>query len=158
MKSMLGEYGRMILLMTAAAVIFLFFFGNGSSGLKAQLADIKPQETLKAVSQSEKLESFQGREKLTVTVRQEKLKVGSCYDLLSFCSAEGEDQEKMKSVKITKIMNPKGEDLLSGEQPQEPDRFIPAEKGMYEISYRIPQWYAGGYYVQTTKTYRYLAA
>lgn len=153
MKAILGEYGRLIILIIASAGIFAYFFGTG---FRRQLVEIKPKETLRAVSQSRELEIQQTAEKQTLTVKTEKLKTGECYDLLSFCT-DAYGKENGHKVEIIQITDPKGMDLLAEDQTCDPARFVPEEKGVYEVVYQGVQWHTGGYPVQIQKTFRYLA-
>lgn len=154
MKTVLGEYGRLIILLIASAGIFAYFFG---AGFRRQIAEVRPKETLKAISQSEKLVTQQDTITQSLTVKTEKLKTGECYDLLSFCTEAYGKENGRFPVEIVQIINPKGKDLMAENEEYNPGQFIPEEKGIYEVVYQAAQWHAGGYPVQTQKTFRYLA-
>lgn len=153
MKTVLGEYGRLIILIIVSAGILAYFFG---AGFRRQIAEIRPKETLKAISQSEELKIQQTAEKQTLTVKTEKLRTGECYDLLSFCTESyGRENDRFR-VEVVQIIDPEGVDLIA-EKQNDPEQFVPEEKGIYEVVYQAAGWYAGGYPVQIRKTFRYLA-
>lgn len=155
MKSMLGEYGKLIILVIAAVGLFVYFLGTG---FRSQMQVVKPQENLKAASQSEKLAAQQDGEKATLTVRTEKLKIGEQYDLLSFCTEAYGKEDGRFPVEVVQITTPEGKNLMEGEVACDPGAFVPEEKGVYAVVYQASQWYQGGYPVQIRKTFRYLAA
>ena len=155
MKVMLGGYGKVILLAVILCGMVLFLFGRSDHGFLGLLAQAKPVEQVGHEDAFETAEAIASRKVPDLSVRTEKLKRGTQYNLLDTgrfqIRAENADGEKV-SLSIVKIINPAGKDITSATDAK---CFLPNQKGTYQVIYRAEETYLGSLKARE-KTYRFI--
>lgn len=156
MKTVLGEYGKLIILTIVLWGMILILFGTGEDSLFGLLKNVRPSGTLGHEDTFVLAESILSRHppKLSVTVK--KLHKGQEYDLLGSevfqieaKNPEGEDVE----ISVVKITDPGQQDIT---KEVVPEKFTPALCGEYRITYQAADSYLGGRKT-TEKEYRFIA-
>jgi len=136
MKSFMGEYGRMIIVIVIAVPILFYLFRTGDYGFQGQISEAKPQETVK--SEVPNVDESAFRKKPTLEVQAKKLVVKQSYDLLSheFVTKCVNHDGTELTPEVTKIVYQKvagsEETFLEASSSLTPDK-----KGTYKVTYSV---------------------
>lgn len=156
MKMMLGEYGKLIVLVILLGSMILILFGTGEGGLPGMIKSARPEASLKDNDSFSLAQSIFSRKPPELSVKVKKLYRGQEYNLLDAESfyieaktAGGEEPE----VSVIKVTDPKLKDITKEVLPE---KFMPALSGEYRIVYRAAETYLGS--IKTTeKEYNFIA-
>lgn len=156
MNSVLGEYGKTIVLVILLCSILLLVFADGKSSFLTMLKNTEAVETVGHADSYELVRSIFTRKPPVLSVTVKKLYREQEYNLLDKVmfgvigkNEEGEEVE----VLVTKISNPEKKDIT---KEVNPEKFIPSMAGEYLISYQAWEFFQGS--IKTTeKEYRFLA-
>lgn len=155
MRAVIGEYGKVIILSALLCLLVMFLFGKGEHGFLGILSQAKPVEQVGHEDAFETAEAIALRAVPELSVETKKLKRGVEYNLLDAemfrIRAENEDGEKV-DLSIIKVVDPSGKDISSKTAVK---RFLPEEKGTYQVIYRAKETYLGSVKA-SEKTYRFI--
>jgi hypothetical protein len=156
LNSVLGEYGKTIVLAILLCSVLLVFFADGESSFLNMLKVTEPVETVGHVDTYELVHSIFTRKPPVLSVKVRKLKKEQEYNLLDRDEfvIEGKNQEGNDAdVLITKILNPEKQNIT---KEVNPEKFIPFMSGEYIIKYQARESFQGS--IKTTeKEYKFLA-
>ncbi|MGC4020416.1 MAG: hypothetical protein QM793_15140 [Muricomes sp.] len=156
MKTILGEYGKLIILTIVLCGIMLVLFGREEDSLLGMLKTVRPIATLGHEDSYVLAESILSREAPKLSVITKKLYKGKEYNLLDsktfHIEAENQDGEDVQ-VSVVKITGPVQQDITSKVMPE---KFVPMLCGEYRVTYRASDTCQGS--TKTTeKEYRFIA-
>lgn len=139
MKSAIGEYGRIILLVLVLVGIIIFTFGRGEDELLGMLQAAKPTASVGNADSIELVGDISKRKPPSLNISTPKLSAGTEYNLLnkSFFRIEAlnEDNEELP-VSIVSIKK-NGEEMINSVLPE---KFVPI-KGKYYVTYHTEETY-----------------
>ena len=156
MKTILGEYGKLVVLVILLGIMLPVLLGTGEGSFIGMINNIRPAATLKDNDSFSLAASIFCRKPPKLSVKVKKLCTKQEYDLLNTESfyieartAEGENAE----VSVIKITDPRLNDITNEVVPE---KFIPLLPGEYRVVYRAVDSYHGS--TKTTeKEYTFIA-
>lgn len=156
MKTVLGEYGKLIVLTIVLLGMILILFGKGEDSIQRLLKNVRPSGTLGHEDTFTLAEAILSRQPPELSVTVKKLHKGQEYNLLDsevlYIEAKNPEGKNVE-VSVVKITDP-GQQDITGEVV--PEKFTPALCGEYRIIYQAADSYLGS--IKTTeKEYRFIA-
>lgn len=156
MKTMLGEYGKLVVLVLLLAIVLPVLSGTGEGSFIGRINNIRPAATLKDNDSFSLAESIFCRKPPNLSVKVKKLCTKQEYNLLDTeifyiesRTAAGENAE----VSVIKITDPGMNDITNEVAPE---KFVPPSAGEYRVVYRAADSYHGS--IKTTeKEYIFIA-
>lgn len=149
MKTVLGEYGKLIILAIALCGMILILFGKGEDSLRGLLKNVRPSGTLGHEDTFVLAESILSRQPPELSVTVKKLHKGQEYDLLgteAFYIEAKNPEGKNAEVSVVRIIGPGQQDITKEVVPK---KFTPALPGEYRITYQAADSYQGS--IKTTE-------
>ncbi len=139
MKGLLGEYGRVVIVLSAVLGILAFLLGAGAGSFSQIIK--KPEASYGKQDSEAIVDDIQDREPPTLEIQGMKLSAGSIYDLsdtgLMGISARNADGQELP-VTVHEITDKEGRKM----DPGSADYFMP-ERGMYRVVYHTEETYRG---------------
>ncbi|CUX20707.1 hypothetical protein BN3456_00435 [Clostridium sp. C105KSO13] len=156
MKTMLGEYGKLIILVILLGGMIPLLMGTGKGSLTGMIKNVRPAATLKDKDSYPLAESILSRKPPELSVKAKKLYRGQVYNLLdaeAFLIKVKTDGGEAAKVSVTKVTDPKEKDIT---KEVDPEKFMPVLPGKYRIVYRVADSFLGS--TKTTeKEYSFIA-
>lgn len=156
MKTVIGEYGKIIILGILLTGMVVFLFGKGKNGFLGMLGSVQPVAKVGLDDSFDTARAIASRALPILSVTVKKLEKGTQYNLLDIemfkIRAENEDGDKAE-VSVVKIIDPKEEDIT---EDTVPEHFVPTYSGAYLITYRAAETYMGSSKIRE-KEYRFIA-
>lgn len=149
MKTILGEYGKLIILTIALCGMTLILFGKREDSLRGLLKNVRPSGTLGHEDTFVLAESILSRQHPELTVTVKKLHKGQEYNLLNsevFYIEAKNPEGKNVEVSVIKMTGPGQQDIT---KEVVPEKFTPALPGEYRITYQAADSYQGS--IKTTE-------
>lgn len=143
MKTVLGEYGKIIILVILLSGLLVFLFGRREKDFLGLLSVTKPREMLGKKDNFMLSQDILQRRRPTLFVKVKKLKKGQSYNMLDsgtfLLDAKNEDGKEV-IISLVKLVDPEQKDIT--DQIHEKS-FVPQKIGKYCISYRAEEVYKG---------------
>lgn len=143
MKTVLQDYGKVIIVIASAIGILLFLIMQGPNSFAGMMKE--PEATYKTMSAEALVDEIATRPKPVLEVKSKKLQVGATYNLLDPVEyqiiSKNADDDPL-TVTLTKIIfvNASGEREID---PSEGNSLSPLERGYYYVSYHTEENYHG---------------
>lgn len=155
MKTILGEYGKIIILSIVLSGMLLFLLGDTGKGFMDLLSKVKPEKTVGCADSFALAEAIFSRKPPELSVTVQKLEKGREYNLLDakqFQVKAHNEEGNSLPVSVKRIID-SGQQDITGKTA--PEKFIPERMGAYMILYEAVENYEGS--IKTTeKEYRFL--
>jgi hypothetical protein len=152
MKSLIGQYGKIIIVVLAAMGILIFAIGQGTGSFQSLLP--KPVASMGKEDSQKELSEIINRPSPMLSVSVNRLNAGTVYNLLDkdyFKIKATNADGKALDVSVQKIVGPDGKDV----SVESADVFTP-DKGVYKVTYYTEEIYQT-LTKSTDKTYTFVS-
>lgn len=139
MKALIGEYGRIILLVIVSVGVILFLFGRNQTGFLGMLHEAKPIANVGNDDSIQLVDDLSKREVPLLSIKTPKLSVNKTYNLLdktffNIKAFNADGEEMPVSIVSVKKDGSEIKDTI------ELDKFHP-KKGSYHVTYHTEEIY-----------------